>query len=148
MAWLLAHIDHTGDDCLSWPFSRDHRGYGRITDEGVQRSASRTMCALAYGPPTDDDMQAAHSCGNGHLGCINPKHLRWDTVTGNHADKIVHGTEIKGSDQWQAKLTEDEVRHIRASRGAILQRDLAERFGVSQTAISKIQRRVAWAWLD
>lgn len=146
--WLLAHADHEGDACLSWPFSRDRAGYARITDEGVQRLASRTMCALVHGPAPDESLQAAHNCGNGHLGCINPRHLRWDTVTGNHSDKAIHGTEIKGSDQWQSKLSADDVRTIRASKGLIKQRDLADRYGVNQTTISKIQRRAAWSWLE
>lgn len=148
MEWLLAHVDYQDEACLDWPFSRDHRGYARITDEGVQRLASRTMCALAHGPAPHDDQQAAHSCGNGHRGCVNPKHLRWDTVVGNHSDKIEHGTEIKGVDQWQAKLTEDDVRYIRSAKGTVFQRDLAERYGVSQSTISKIQRKANWAWLD
>lgn len=146
--WLLAHIDHEDDDCLMWPFSRDHRGYARITDDGVQRLASRTMCGLVNGPAPSSEHQAAHNCGNGHLGCINPRHLRWDTVTGNHADKAVHGTEIKGEDQWMAKLTEDDVLAIRRAEGTISQQAIADQYGVAQTTISKIQRRVAWAWLE
>lgn len=146
--WLLAHADHQGAACLIWPYSRDHGGYARIVDEGVQRLASRTMCTLVHGPAPTPEHQAAHSCGNGHLGCISPAHLRWDTVVGNHADKALHGTEVKGEDQWMAKLSEEEVLAIRAAEGVVPQRVLAERYGVNQTTISKIQRRQAWAWLD
>ena len=148
MRWLLAHANHPGEDCLIWPFSRDHNGYARITVDGVQSCASRAMCEIANGAPETYTLQAAHNCGQGHLGCVNPRHLRWDTVAGNHADKAIHGTEIKGTDQWQAKLTDADVRSIRAAKGTVSQQRLADRYGVNQTTISKIQRRVSWVWLD
>lgn len=33
------------------------------------------MCELVYGKPPMPKHQAAHNCGKGNLGCINPKHL-------------------------------------------------------------------------
>jgi hypothetical protein len=106
------------------------------------------MCALVNGPPEVSRLQSAHNCGQGHTGCVHPQHLRWDTCGGNHADKALHGTEIKGEDQWQARLTEADVHYIRSQRGIAKQSDLAARFGINQTSISKVQRRVAWAWLE
>nr|DAQ80062.1 MAG TPA: endonuclease [Caudoviricetes sp.] len=147
LKWLQAHADHTGSDCLLWPFSRDRKGYARITVDGVQRCASRTMCEIVNGPPPSHDMQAAHSCGHGHLGCVHPTHLRWDTVGGNHADKIAHGTHIQGEAQGSSKLTEADVYEIRALKGRMLQREIGERFGIAQTTVGKIHRRKAWAWL-
>lgn len=146
--WLLEHVDHEGADCLTWPFSRDHQGYGRVTMDGASHTASRVMCELAHGRPPEPHLQAAHNCGNGHLGCTNPGHLRWDTVVGNHADKLVHGTHIQGEDQWLSKLTRGDVLEIRRLSGATTQRELGERFGVNQSTIGKIQRRFSWAWLD
>lgn len=146
--WIEDHRSHEGDACLIWPYSRDHNGYARITVGGVQTSASRIMCEEVNGPPPRDDWQAAHSCGNGHIGCVTPRHLRWDTCAGNHADKVAHGTTSRGSNHGASKLSADDVRTIRQEQGVTVQRDLAARFGVDQRTIGKIQRREAWAWLD
>lgn len=145
--WLLEHVSHQGETCLIWPFSRDHRGYGRATMDGVSHTASRIMCELAHGAPPEPDLQAAHNCGNGHLGCVHPQHLRWDTVTGNHADKIAHGTHIQGEDQGSSKLTEGQVLEIRALKGKLTQREIGERYGIAQTTVGRIHRRKAWSWL-
>jgi hypothetical protein len=54
--------------------------------------AHRLMCQLAHGDPPTPDHIAAHSCGRGHEGCVNPNHLSWKTYSENELDKRVHGT--------------------------------------------------------
>jgi hypothetical protein len=81
-----------------------------------------------------------HSCGNGHLGCINPHHLRWGSHPENMSDKTIHGTAPR-------KLTESEVRSIRALRGKMPQHQIGALFGVSKGTVWKIQLRKKWAWL-
>lgn len=148
MAWLLDHVDHDGDECLPWPYGRCSKGYAQVhLPDGRKVQATRVMCAEAHGEPIDPELQAAHSCGKGHEGCIHPGHLRWATVVENHADKIEHGTIIRGEAQHQAKLTADQVLEIRASAGVVSQADMARRFNIAPSAISKIIRRKAWAWL-
>lgn len=57
---------------------------------------------------------------------------------------------LKGEEHPQAKLTEENVREIRKlyATGQYRQVDLADRFGVTQVLISKIVRRVVWAYVD
>lgn len=145
-AWLDAHRDYAGDDCLIWPFSRDHNGYARMRARGIDSGASRVMCEMINGPPATSGLEAAHGCGNGHLGCVHPRHLRWDTTAGNHADKLLHGTHHRGEQHGAVKLSEEAVRAIRADRRS--QRAIADEYGVAQTTVSRIKRRRAWAWLD
>jgi len=38
---------------------------------------------------------AHHSCGNGHLGCVNPKHLYWGDASQNAKDAAKHKSEGK-----------------------------------------------------
>lgn len=144
-------IPYAGDDCLIWPFARYAGGYGKMSgNDGSTLLVHREACRAKHGPPPEDqhEMQAAHNCGNGHLGCCNPNHLRWDTCAGNAADRLQHGTHNRGERHPHAKLTEDDVREIRALEGAVSQVKLAERFNVTTRNIRAIHRRRIWAWLD
>lgn len=145
--WLEGHVDYSGDECLMWPFSRYPDGYGQVRFQGNSTNASRIMCLLAHGVPPLKSMEAAHSCGKGHLGCVNPRHLRWDTPKGNCADRAGHGTENRGESQWMAKLSSEDVLEIRSRAGLMLHRELARMYGVSRMTITDIVNRRTWAWL-
>lgn len=71
--------------------------------------------------------------------------LRWDTRKANHADKLIHGTDNRGTKHHKAKLSEDDVHAIRSSLESRLA--LAERYGVSRQHISAIRSRRFWSWL-
>jgi hypothetical protein len=137
---VLKHA--SADECLIWPYARNSAGYGHLSVDGKNQLVHRIACEAENGPPPFADAQASHSCGNGHLGCCNPKHQRWDTPAGNLADKARHGTLKNGVEHHLAKLTEDDVRAIRASDES--QSVLASRYGVEQTNISAIKRRKSW----
>lgn len=147
--WLRANVAYQGDDCLIWPFAVGSDGYGRAhsPEDGRLMTAANLMCRMAHGEPPTAKHETAHSCGNGHLACVNPKHLRWDTPKGNHADKVTHGTTNRGERQWQAKLTEADVRHIRRLVGTMPQKSIASMFGVHPCTISEIHTRRKWGWL-
>lgn len=136
--WLERHAEHNGNDCLIWPFWRDKHGYG----------PSREMCRLAQGEPPTPEHQAAHSCGRGHLGCVNPRHLRWASRVENQAEMVEHGNSRRGVRNYFCKLTEDQVREIRGVGYRESDGHLAARFGVSRTTISDIRNGRSWAWLD
>lgn len=147
MAFLEAALASETENCIPWPFYRDKNGYGMIGFRGKVKLTHRVVCELAHGAPLASEHEAAHSCGNGHGGCINPKHLRWASRAENEADKLLHGTVARGKRSGAAKLTEADVIDILRSRGAVLQRDLAARFGVSQSLISRIYAGKDWGWL-
>ena len=95
-AWLIARVDYQGDDCLPWPFCRDGRvGRGRMGHEGKRPWAHRLMCELAHGPPPTPKHQAAHECGKGHYGCVNPRHLAWKTNSENQLDRRKNGNMLR-----------------------------------------------------
>lgn len=147
LKWLHAHAKHTADECLIWPFSNFPTGYGQVRYLGRSFKASRVMCIIAHGAPSPR-MEAAHSCGKGHEGCVNPAHLRWDTPKGNCADRAEHGTENRGEKQGGSKLTEAQVREIRSQKNTRMQRELAKDYGVSRMTISDVLHRRTWAWLN
>lgn len=148
--WLDDHSAHDGAECLIWPFTRNTDGYPMI---GLGRGlgstgAHRLMCCIAHGEPPTPAHQAAHSCGNGHLGCVHPGHVRWDTCSGNQADKIAHGRTNRGTRNPKHRLTEDQVRAVRAAEGRESIRSLARRYGVSRPAIKAIFTGRNWGWLS
>lgn len=141
-------MGHSGEDCLFWPFSRDNNGYAALWEDGAARKVSRLVCARIHGDPDSENMHAAHSCGNGHMGCVNPKHLRWATPAENASDKIEHGTANRGERHVWSKLSEDDVREIRSLGVINTATEIAKIFGMSRTAVRLILERKTWAWLD
>jgi hypothetical protein len=111
IAWLEEHAAHAGEECLEWPFAKCG-GRGYVEFRGGMTTAGRAMCVIAWGEPPTPDYEAAHSCGKGHEGCVNPRHLSWKTCAENHADKLIHGTDSRGEKHAQAILTEASVERI------------------------------------
>jgi hypothetical protein len=149
-AWLITQASYKGEECLPWPFATLENGYGVVRMKSGQKSltiASRAMCELVHGKPPQPWYEAAHTCGSGAHGCVNPTHLKWTTPVDNRAHKAGHGTAYRGSKHYNSKLTEEIVREIRRLRGQIPQSRLAKRYGVSQGLISQIQNGLDWAWL-
>lgn len=145
--FLAAAISTQGDDCLIWPFCRDGHGYAMLRRNGVVNYVSRVVCEAANGAPPSSMHQAAHSCGNGAKGCVNPRHIRWATRSQNEMDKVSHGTSKRGEGNHNAKLTEANVRQIRKLRNTCTRKELADTFGVQQPAIDKILCGQRWGWL-
>lgn len=141
-------LAYEGDECLTWPYNTGSTGYGQLRYDGKQARVSRLVCEHVYGPAPDPSHHAAHSCGKGHEACVNPSHLSWKTPSENAADKLEHGTYMCGERQNGAKLTEADVRKIRALRGRVPQRQLAVTFGVARETISQIQLGKKWRELD
>lgn len=146
LSWLKSHALHKSDDCLFWPFSRNPQGYGLVRLNQKTFLAHRIMCALSHGD-TLEKLDAAHSCGKGHEGCVNPSHIRWDTRSGNFADKLEHGTDNRGEKSPVSKLLQSEVEEIRRLRGKLTQPEIAAIYGVTQSNVSKIQTGDSWSWL-
>lgn len=140
-------LAYEGNECLTWPYSLDASGYGRVTFNGKHGPVSRRICEQVFGPAPSVDHQAAHSCGKGHLGCVNPKHVSWKTPADNAADRHIHGTMARGQKIGISKLTETKVREIRALKGKLPDREIAVMFGVSRRNISAIHCGVSWSWL-
>lgn len=133
------------DDCIEWPFAKNPGGYGVYTSSPGSPIASRYLCEMRHGSPPEPSYHAAHSCGNGHKGCVNPKHLRWATPQENVDDKRLHGTQLEGEEIYRAILTVAEVVEIKRqlAKGAT-QASLADFYGVTDGAISSIARGVNW----
>lgn len=102
------------------------------------------LVAAAFLGPRPEGMQVAHADGDrGNARLVN---LRYATPAENAEDKRKHGTDTPGERNGRHKLTDRDVREIRQlrTRGA-LQRELAERFGVSISAIQFVLSGERWS---
>lgn len=140
-------LNYEGDECLEWPFAKGNKGYAQMHRAGKKGPVQRFLCEDVYGPPPTPSHHSAHSCGNGHLACVNKNHLSWKTPVENNADKIAHGTSNRGERHGHAKLTEAQAREVISLRGIESQRSLARRFGISQQTVSDIHRGKHWSWV-
>lgn len=122
-------------------------GYFKVSlsrDAQPKRDWVHRLVAMAFhGVPSDPLMEVAHKDNDGQNNI--PSNLRWATRADNSADRVGHGTHIRGEANPGAKLLEDQVIKIRAALVAgIKRRTLAEMFDVSLTAIDDIAVRRTW----
>jgi hypothetical protein len=104
----------------------------------------RLVCELMHGSAPEDKPFARHLCGKGHLGCFNAECLVWGSKQENEDDKRIHGTVLTGERHNMAKLNWEKVHAIRAAKGKITQRELAEKFEVCLGTIAVIHQNKNW----
>ena len=147
MDFIREALEYQGDHCKLWPYALTSAGYGHLVVDGEDVLAHRLICKMAYVPPPTDKPESAHLCGNGHKGCINKKHLEWKSRKGNAEDMIEHGRSQRGERHYRARLTEENVRFIRANADSLGAVALAEKFGVSRGVIHHALKKNSWAWV-
>lgn len=93
-----------------------------------------------------DGLWVLHSCDT--PSCVNPDHLFLGSALDNSHDMHRKGRNRQpvGKDHTQAKLTEDDVRLIRAS--TLSYAALGIQFGVHEQTIYRIRARKRWKSLD
>lgn len=141
-SFLRSNLTYAGRDCLIWPFRRTKRGYGVLKHRGIETTASRRMCELVYGPAPAPEYDAAHFCGNGHLGCVAPNHLRWATKSENAADKLVHGTAIYGEAHAFSHISEEQAKAIYVDPRT--HEVIAEQYGCAPSTVGAIKAGRNW----
>lgn len=132
------------EKCWPWMASTDKCGYGCMTVFGKRKSTHRLMHDLFY--PAAIGKEVRHLCHN--PGCVNPLHLRSGTHAENMLDRKAanRGGDLRGMANGRAKLTDEQVREIRASNesGA----SLARRLSVSTVNICAIKRGKLWTHIN
>lgn len=150
--WVLDNLYHDGEECLIFPFGKGGNKtpykYGRISIDGKLESVHVVMATILYGERPTQSHQVRHICGNGHLGCANPKHLAWGTVKENCLDKVEHGTDIRCEKHPMTGFTNSDVLEILALLSdGWTQWDIARKYGVTQSAISGIKLGKTWGFV-
>lgn len=97
----------------------------------------------AFRGPCPTGMEGCHNDGNRENCAL--ENLRWDTPTNNHADKVRHGTGLRGSMIYGSKLTEQMIPEIfRLSKLGLSQRAIGKRVGIRQSGVSRILNGSRW----
>jgi hypothetical protein len=130
-------------DCWEWTKGRVDQGYGRLSVGDGEVRAHRLSYEIAFGP-IPDGMMVCHHCDN--PPCCNPNHLFLGTALDNSDDKVAKRRHLFGMGHHKAKLTDDDVRTIRAD--GRMQIELAAAYGVTQGLIGMIKRREIWAHIE
>jgi hypothetical protein len=146
-AFVEQAVAYTGNDCLIWPYHRNWAGYGVIEFRGQRNyRVHRIVCERTQGQAPEDKSVAAHLCGN--PACVAPTHLRWASQAENLADRVNHGTMIRGTKARHAKLTDEDIPRIRTlAKLGMTSPKIAEQYGVIPRTIRNILNRETWAWL-
>ena len=146
-------IDQNG--CWLWTGFRSRQGYGiighvqvagrEVATIPVHRLMAHMFLGLDLSKPRY--LYACHYCDN--PPCFNPNHLFIGTPGDNSNDCKMKGRErhqLGEQNGGGGKLTEKDIIQIRAfNEHGLLQRQIAEYFGVDQTMISHILSRKQWA---
>lgn len=154
----LARKTDTTGDCHEWTGATNNRGYGYLNrgrrGEGMVL-AHRAAWEAAHGP-IPAGLVVCHHCDNRR--CVRIDHLFLGTTSDNARDSVAKGrhplqaanrsprrTVLRGEQVAQSRLSEADVLAIRADTRS--QQQIADAYGVSQTAISQIRRRITWKHL-
>ena len=154
-ARLYAHMHVAESGCWEWTGATVNGGYG-VMGIGRRGEGNVRVHRLAWEiwrGPIPDGMWVLHRCDN--PPCFRPDHL----FLGSHADNMAdmtakrrHRTQVRpesiarGERHGSAKLSEEEVRAIRAlhaeGRTAAA---IADQYGLSASTIGAIVRREGWS---
>lgn len=151
-----SHIDKRpghgpNGDCWIWKGATERDGYARLIVK-VDYKKWRNLPAhrisfLLHNGSIDNKLAVCHACDNRR--CVNPSHLWQGTLAENSNDMASKGRVAHGARNSGAKLTEEQVLEIRALLdGGAGDRELAERFGVTQWAIYAIRIGITWKRLE
>jgi hypothetical protein len=140
---FMAFVQKT-ETCWLWTGTIGNDGYGQFRQSKAKRvRAHRFSYELAHGP-IPDGLSILHRCDNPI--CCNPGHLSVGTQADNIRDRDAKGHVSRGEGRPAAKVTEAQVREMRArfAAGGVTQTALALDFGLSLATANKILRRKAW----
>lgn len=117
-------------------------GYGSFFHPDT-KCAHRVAWILMFGPLFDGAV-VCHKCDN--PACVRPDHLFVGTHADNMADKVAKGRQTKGEANYNAKLTEGDVREIRAlADSGVPNKHIAQQFKLDRSTVSHIRSRKRWA---
>jgi len=148
---LVADTKKLADGCWVWTGYIRPDGYGEVCFKRHRYLVHRAAYELAYGP-IPEGLSICHTCDV--RPCLNPVHLFAGTAADNAHDMIAKGRNRykphKGEKNGRAKLTDDDVRLIRATyaRGGVTIDELAAEYGITSTNMKFAIRGKTWPHIE
>ena len=115
-------------------YASAHLGYGR---DRKTRNVHR-MVAEAFLPPPEDAAQCYVAHKNGNPSDNRVENLYWARPAENSHDQFLHKRSKGVSDPNRKRLTDDDVRAIRADARKLV--DIAKDYGLTSSAVGRIRR--------
>jgi len=130
--------------CWLWTSVLNQKGYGLLRVEGRFQRAHRVSYEL-FKEPIPNEMCVLHKCDT--PSCVNPDHLFIGTQKDNMHDmhRKGRGPNLKGSNSGKAKITEDDVRAIRADNRP--HKIISQDYPISVKSVTNIRCRSNWPWV-
>ena len=116
----------------------------QLSNGVTERRYVHLLVLEAFRGPCPPGLEGCHNDGD-NFNC-RLQNLRWDTRKANAKDRTRHGTEIRGEQMHNAKLTETAVRHIRATKART--HGLAAKYGVTAKAVHAARIGKTWAHIQ
>lgn len=145
---FLASIVKREDGCWIWNKAKDKNGYG-LFKERLELGKGKVVRAARYSYrifrgsiPTG--FFVCHHCDN--TSCVNPMHLFVGTASDNLLDASAKGRTVGERAARCRALTNLQVQEMRSlyAEGIYYQKELAIRFNVTPSYVSKIVRFKNW----
>ncbi len=101
----------------------------------------------AFVGPCPLGKQCCHNDGNPRNNLL--ENLRWDTPASNQADRVKHGTDMRGEKHPNTKLNVKAVREVKLMyRAGIRNYEICRFTGISKTSVENIVLGRCWKWVE
>ena len=131
--------------CWEWQDSLHGHGYGTLRVGNKFKRAHRFSYEY-YVNEIEKDMIIMHLCDNPK--CVNYNHLKVGYQKDNIKDCIEKNRKARGNKLPNSKLNDNQIVEIKLllqNPYLGLQKDLAIKYNVTQTLISRIKKNIAWS---
>lgn len=133
-------VPEPNSGCWLWDGPVRPNGYGRVSADGRMGMSAHREAYRRYVADIPPGKDVLHSCDV--RCCVNPDHLRLGTSVENAQDRVDRDRQAKGERAAAAKLTEDDVRAIRAMDAPLS--EIGAAFGVKGNTVWRIKHRETW----
>jgi len=140
-------VDSEGCHIFQHKAKSSYGGVGKtLVGKYFRASKAHQLSYLVHYGEYDRSCYVCHRCDV--PSCVNPEHLFIGTPKQNTQDMISKGrrgyTGMLGEKHHKHKLTENEARFIRVSKGFVADSVLAELFNVGKSNINNIRCGITW----
>jgi hypothetical protein len=104
-----------------------------------------SLVLAAFVGPRPDGMEVCHNDGVPSNSSLT--NLRYDTPIGNQADRVAHGTHLRGERHPRTHLSDADVIQIRSMEGTASQATIAAAYGIAACSVNNILKGRIWRHL-